>query len=186
MYHGPTFLYQMQIKYVSGSYDTPEGFQALDKAISEHEFSRNSTEGSSRRLFYLALPPSVYPPVCKMIKSHCMNKCMYHLWNQFQVCSFSWIPFLNNYVAKGSSIFINTSIQSTSLLSEVERQCCLLQFSFMYGDNRKPLSFPTWHACFILDTFIILSCNYIQLILGDGLVLLLRSLLERIWHQLRN
>lgn len=68
----------MQIKYVSGSYDAPEGFQALDKAISEHEISKNSTEGSSRRLFYLALPPSVYPPVCKMIKSHCMNKCMYY------------------------------------------------------------------------------------------------------------
>ncbi|KAG6412778.1 hypothetical protein SASPL_125466 [Salvia splendens] len=62
------------IKYVSGSYDAPEGFQALDKAISEHEFSKQSTEGSSRRLFYLALPPSVYPPVCRMIKSYCMNK----------------------------------------------------------------------------------------------------------------
>ncbi|KAK6155259.1 hypothetical protein DH2020_009507 [Rehmannia glutinosa] len=47
-----------QIKYVSGSYDAPEGFQELDKAIYEHEISKNSTGGSSRRLFYLALPPS--------------------------------------------------------------------------------------------------------------------------------
>lgn len=62
------------IKYVSGSYDSPEGFQELDKAISEHEISKNSTEGSCRRLFYLALPPSVYPQVCSMIKAHCMNK----------------------------------------------------------------------------------------------------------------
>ncbi|KAH6781773.1 glucose-6-phosphate dehydrogenase 6, partial [Perilla frutescens var. hirtella] len=73
------------IKYVSGSYDAPEGFQALDKAISEHEFSRNSTEGSSRRLFYLALPPSVYPPVCKMIKSYCMNKSDLGGWTRIVV-----------------------------------------------------------------------------------------------------
>ncbi|KAI7727830.1 hypothetical protein M8C21_009144 [Ambrosia artemisiifolia] len=57
------------IKYVAGAYDTEEGFQLLDKAISEYELSKNTTEGSSRRLFYLALPPSVYPPVCKMIKT---------------------------------------------------------------------------------------------------------------------
>ncbi|KZV17307.1 glucose-6-phosphate 1-dehydrogenase, cytoplasmic isoform-like [Dorcoceras hygrometricum] len=62
------------IKYVSGSYDAPEGFQALDKAISGHELSKNSMDGTSRRLFYLALPPSVYPPVCKMIKNYAMNK----------------------------------------------------------------------------------------------------------------
>ncbi|KAL1531586.1 Glucose-6-phosphate 1-dehydrogenase, cytoplasmic isoform [Salvia divinorum] len=73
------------IKYVSGSYDAPEGFQALDKAISEHEFSKNSTEGSSRRLFYLALPPSVYPPVCRMIKSHCMNKSDLGGWTRIVV-----------------------------------------------------------------------------------------------------
>ncbi|KAL7135893.1 hypothetical protein ABFS83_11G128800 [Erythranthe nasuta] len=62
------------IKYVSGAYDAPEGFQALDKAISEYEISINSAEGSSRRLFYLALPPSVYPQVCKMIKNYSMNR----------------------------------------------------------------------------------------------------------------
>ncbi|XP_022870684.1 glucose-6-phosphate 1-dehydrogenase, cytoplasmic isoform-like, partial [Olea europaea var. sylvestris] len=51
------------IKYVTGSYDTAEGFQALDKAITEQEISKNIREGLSRRLFYLALPPSVYPQV---------------------------------------------------------------------------------------------------------------------------
>lgn len=61
------------IKYVSGSYDSEDGFQLLDKEISQHEESKNSAEGSSRRLFYLALPPSVYPPVCRMIKKCCMN-----------------------------------------------------------------------------------------------------------------
>ncbi|OIT05957.1 glucose-6-phosphate 1-dehydrogenase, cytoplasmic isoform, partial [Nicotiana attenuata] len=50
------------------------GFSLLDKAIAEHEIANNSTEGSSRRLFYFALPPSVYPSVCRMIKNYCMNK----------------------------------------------------------------------------------------------------------------
>ncbi|KAL0377338.1 UNVERIFIED_CONTAM: Glucose-6-phosphate 1-dehydrogenase, cytoplasmic isoform [Sesamum radiatum] len=73
------------IKYVSGSYDAPKGFQELDKAISEHEISKNSTEGSSRRLFYLALPPSVYPQVCKMIKNYCMNKSDLGGWTRIVV-----------------------------------------------------------------------------------------------------
>ncbi|KAG2405052.1 Glucose-6-phosphate 1-dehydrogenase [Vigna angularis] len=62
------------IKYVCGSYDSEDGFRLLDKEISEHEYLKNSVEGLSRRLFYLALPPSVYPSVCKMIKTCCMNK----------------------------------------------------------------------------------------------------------------
>ncbi|KAL6634686.1 hypothetical protein ACP70R_027357 [Stipagrostis hirtigluma subsp. patula] len=61
------------IKYVSGSYDSGEGFELLNKAISEYETSNNNQSGSFRRLFYLALPPSVYPSVCKMIRSYCMN-----------------------------------------------------------------------------------------------------------------
>ncbi|KAJ0433193.1 putative glucose-6-phosphate dehydrogenase (NADP(+)) [Helianthus annuus] len=73
------------IKYVSGAYDKEEGFRLLDKAISEYELSKNSTEGSSRRLFYLALPPSVYPPVCKMIRSYCMNKSDLGGWTRIVV-----------------------------------------------------------------------------------------------------
>lgn len=60
---------------MSGPYDSEEGFKRLDKAISEHEICTKTSEGSSRRLFYLALPPSVYPPVSKMIKAWCTNKC---------------------------------------------------------------------------------------------------------------
>ncbi|KAB2084828.1 hypothetical protein ES319_A05G359900v1 [Gossypium barbadense] len=62
------------VKYVSGSYDSAEGFQLLDKEIAMHEISKSSQEVSSRRLFYLALPPSVYPPVYRMIRKYCMNK----------------------------------------------------------------------------------------------------------------
>ncbi|KAF8408377.1 hypothetical protein HHK36_007526 [Tetracentron sinense] len=73
------------IKYVAGSYDAEEGFRLLDKEISEHEVSKNSKEGSSRRLFYLALPPSVYPSVCQMIKTCCMNKSDLGGWTRIVV-----------------------------------------------------------------------------------------------------
>nr|ABC74526.1 glucose-6-phosphate dehydrogenase [Populus trichocarpa]ABC74529.1 glucose-6-phosphate dehydrogenase [Populus trichocarpa] len=77
-------MYQ-QIKYVSGSYDTEDGFRLLDKEISEHEVSKNSAEGSSRRLFYLALPPSVYPPVCRMIRKCCMNRADLGGWTRIVI-----------------------------------------------------------------------------------------------------
>ncbi|GFY87267.1 glucose-6-phosphate dehydrogenase 6 [Actinidia rufa] len=73
------------IKYISGSYDSGEGFQLLDKEISGYEFSKNTIEGSSRRLFYLALPPSVYPSVCKMVKNYCMNKADLGGWTRIVV-----------------------------------------------------------------------------------------------------
>ncbi|KAK9090197.1 hypothetical protein Sjap_023374 [Stephania japonica] len=79
----PQFL--QLIKYVNGGYDSEEGFRLLDKAISEHEFSKNSQEGTSRRLFYLALPPSVYPSVCKMIRNFCMNKSDLGGWTRIVV-----------------------------------------------------------------------------------------------------
>nr|CAB3450273.1 unnamed protein product [Digitaria exilis] len=70
------------IKYVSGSYDSGEGFELLNKAISEYETSKNYDSGSYRRLFYLALPPSVYPSVCKMIRSYCMNPSSHAGWTR--------------------------------------------------------------------------------------------------------
>ncbi|CAJ1947566.1 unnamed protein product [Sphenostylis stenocarpa] len=77
------FLYL--VKYVSGSYDSKDGFCNLDKDISQHESLKNSADGSSRRLFYLALPPSVYPSVCKMIKTYCMNKSDLGGWTRIVV-----------------------------------------------------------------------------------------------------
>ncbi|XP_019453031.1 PREDICTED: glucose-6-phosphate 1-dehydrogenase, cytoplasmic isoform-like isoform X2 [Lupinus angustifolius] len=73
------------IKYVSGSYDSEDGFRLLDKEISEHESLKNSAEGSSRRLFYFALPPSVYPSVSKMIKTCCVNKSDLGGWTRIVV-----------------------------------------------------------------------------------------------------
>ena len=45
--------------YVQGAYDTPEGFQGLQKAIKEREDEHSGCPLG--RIFYLALPPSVYP-----------------------------------------------------------------------------------------------------------------------------
>ncbi|KAM0939891.1 putative glucose-6-phosphate dehydrogenase (NADP(+)) [Dioscorea sansibarensis] len=73
------------IKYVSGSYDSEEGFRSLDKEISEHELAKDSQPGTSRRLFYLALPPSVYPSVCKMIRNYCMNQSHLSGWTRIVV-----------------------------------------------------------------------------------------------------
>uniref|UniRef100_A0A0E0K208 Glucose-6-phosphate 1-dehydrogenase n=1 Tax=Oryza punctata TaxID=4537 RepID=A0A0E0K208_ORYPU len=70
------------IKYVSGSYNSGEGFESLNNAILENETSKNNKPGSSRRLFYLALPPSVYPSVCKMIRSYCMNPSSHSGWTR--------------------------------------------------------------------------------------------------------
>ncbi|XP_057515678.1 glucose-6-phosphate 1-dehydrogenase 6, cytoplasmic-like [Amaranthus tricolor] len=73
------------IKYVSGSYDAEEGFQLLDEEITKYEREQNTHEGVSRRLFYLALPPSVYPSVCRMIRLHCMNKSKTGGWTRIVV-----------------------------------------------------------------------------------------------------
>ena len=55
--------------YVAGSYDTAAHFQALDKHI--EGLGKN---GQVNRLFYLALPPTVYASVSSMVKKNCMAK----------------------------------------------------------------------------------------------------------------
>ncbi|SGZ48664.1 CIC11C00000003259 [Sungouiella intermedia] len=57
------------ISYISGPYDKPEGYQQLNKAIEEYDSKNKVTE--SQRLFYLALPPSVFTEVGSHIKEHC-------------------------------------------------------------------------------------------------------------------
>ncbi|EEQ37747.1 hypothetical protein CLUG_01870 [Clavispora lusitaniae ATCC 42720] len=60
------------IHYISGPYDKPEGFEKLNKAIEEYDAKNNIT--SSERLFYLALPPSVFTTVGSHIKEQCYPK----------------------------------------------------------------------------------------------------------------
>ncbi|CAG0880999.1 unnamed protein product [Cyprideis torosa] len=55
-------------KYHAGSYDTRRDFELLDQEISK------AWKGKSNRLFYLALPPSVFEIVTTCIKEACMAK----------------------------------------------------------------------------------------------------------------
>ena len=55
--------------YVSGTYDDGASFDALNKYISEIEARYQTKE--TNRLFYLALPPSVFIPVAQNLKEHC-------------------------------------------------------------------------------------------------------------------
>lgn len=53
--------------YVAGAYDTPEGFRQLDVLI-------DSKATEANRIFYLALPPSVFEVVTAKLKEICMAK----------------------------------------------------------------------------------------------------------------
>lgn len=57
------------ISYISGPYDQPEGYQQLHEAIEEYDHKHGVK--LSERLFYLALPPSVFTLVGAHIKKWC-------------------------------------------------------------------------------------------------------------------
>lgn len=65
--------------YVSGPYDGTEGYSKLQADLVESE---KSHEADCGRLFYLALPPKVYPEVCKGIKEsvYDMTACKGETW----------------------------------------------------------------------------------------------------------
>ena len=56
------------ITYISGQYDTDEGFLALNEQITA--FENDQQMATPHRLFYLALPPSVFLPVAQQIKKN--------------------------------------------------------------------------------------------------------------------
>lgn len=53
--------------YVSGGYDERKGFEDLKAHIVKFEKASTAADGY-QRVFYLALPPDVFEPVCKEIK----------------------------------------------------------------------------------------------------------------------
>lgn len=55
--------------YTSGGYEDGESFDSLNKYLEEIESKYQSKERN--RIFYLALPPSVFIPVSKNLKEHC-------------------------------------------------------------------------------------------------------------------
>jgi glucose-6-phosphate 1-dehydrogenase len=56
-----------QSTYVSGLYDQDSGFQALENELQRVENETNISD----RLFYMALPPSVFIPVANGLKRNC-------------------------------------------------------------------------------------------------------------------
>ncbi|KAG7890446.1 hypothetical protein KL908_004283 [Ogataea polymorpha] len=56
------------VTYISGPYDTPEGYQKLNSTIEEYDAASKVRE--SHRLFYLALPPSVFTTVAANLKRY--------------------------------------------------------------------------------------------------------------------
>lgn len=58
--------------YIQGQYDTDEGYKELNKSIEDYE-SKHS-ENKQERLFYLALPPSVFATVGKHLKNNVSPK----------------------------------------------------------------------------------------------------------------
>lgn len=55
--------------YVKGSYTDDDAFKGLNEALLKQE--KGCKTGN--RLFYLALPPSVFEPVTTLIKKYCMS-----------------------------------------------------------------------------------------------------------------
>ncbi|GBG74334.1 hypothetical protein CBR_g18745 [Chara braunii] len=63
------------VSYISGPYDKPDGFEVLNKTLTQFEDKEGAVDGlwQGNRLFYMALPPSVYPTVATMLRSVCMS-----------------------------------------------------------------------------------------------------------------
>jgi len=59
------------LSYVAGDYEDGAAFDNLNKHLEEIENSYQAKE--CNRIFYLALPPTVFIPVSKNLKEHCYN-----------------------------------------------------------------------------------------------------------------
>lgn len=56
--------------YISGLYDQDSGFQELEKHMAQIESSYEDKKSKNNRLFYFALPPSVFIPVAQCVKKN--------------------------------------------------------------------------------------------------------------------
>ncbi|PPQ77761.1 hypothetical protein CVT25_011196 [Psilocybe cyanescens] len=63
--------FKQLLTYVSGDYEDGAAYDGLNKHLQEIESKYQSKEAN--RIFYLALPPSVFIPVSKNLKDHCYN-----------------------------------------------------------------------------------------------------------------
>ncbi|KAJ3176256.1 Glucose-6-phosphate 1-dehydrogenase [Irineochytrium annulatum] len=65
-------LFLKKCTYVSGKYDDGESFNKLNKFI--EDILPKDVHGSYHRIFYMALPPSVFIPASKGLKDHVYTK----------------------------------------------------------------------------------------------------------------
>ncbi|CEQ40088.1 SPOSA6832_01670, partial [Sporobolomyces salmonicolor] len=56
--------------YVSGQYDQDDGFEELEKEIKKAEETYTDKDSPKNRVFYMALPPSVFTTVASHFKKH--------------------------------------------------------------------------------------------------------------------
>lgn len=61
--------FKERLSYVSGDYEDGAAFDALNKHLEKIESKYQLKEAN--RIFYLALPPTVFIPVSKNLKEHC-------------------------------------------------------------------------------------------------------------------
>jgi hypothetical protein len=68
--------------YVSGQYDTDEGFQHLREHLEKLEDERSGSKSPRNRVFYMALPPSVFTVVAKGLKKNVYSESGNHVCKQ--------------------------------------------------------------------------------------------------------
>jgi glucose-6-phosphate 1-dehydrogenase len=62
------------LSYTSGQYDDDASFENLNQFIDQSEQDRKIDVGKKHRVFYMALPPSVFIPVAKGLKKNTYAK----------------------------------------------------------------------------------------------------------------
>lgn len=62
------------LDYVQGKYDEDEAWQNLDKHVSDSEQKRGLKNGQKNRIFYMALPPSVFLQVATGLRNNVYSK----------------------------------------------------------------------------------------------------------------
>lgn len=62
--------FKQNLSYVAGGYEDGESFDKLNAHLEEIE-SKYASQKECNRIFYLALPPTVFIPVAQNLKQHC-------------------------------------------------------------------------------------------------------------------
>lgn len=67
------------LRFVSGSFDDPEGYKRLAQTVSELDSSRGT---GGNHAFYLSIPPSYFPVVCERLAETGLNQRQENQWRR--------------------------------------------------------------------------------------------------------